>query len=81
MVVANFLLSPEAQLSKFSPDNWGDFPAIQLDALNKEQWAEFEAMDHGDATMTPKELNEAGIPEIGAEYMKALEKGWQDNVR
>ena len=28
MVVANFLLSPEAQLEKAKPEVWGDFPAI-----------------------------------------------------
>lgn len=81
MVVANFLLSPEAQLSKFRPENWGDFPSIQLDALSKDMWDQFEAIDHGTAALTPKELNEAGIPEIGAEYVEALEKGWLENVK
>ncbi|MBK9050076.1 MAG: ABC transporter substrate-binding protein [Chloroflexi bacterium] len=28
MVVANFLLSPEAQLSKAQPENWGDLPVL-----------------------------------------------------
>ena len=31
MVVANFLLSPEAQLEKAMPEVWGDFPAISPD--------------------------------------------------
>lgn len=81
MVVANFLLSPEAQLSKYRPENWGDYPALQLDALSKEQWDGFVAVEHGEATLDPQELAKHGVPEIGAEYVEALEKGWKENVR
>jgi ABC-type uncharacterized transport system YnjBCD substrate-binding protein len=37
MVVANFLLSPEAQLSKALPDNWGDLPVLDP-ALLPAEW-------------------------------------------
>ena len=37
MVVANFLLSPEAQLEKATPEVWGDFPAIKPSMLPS-QW-------------------------------------------
>ncbi|WP_247648388.1 ABC transporter substrate-binding protein [Pseudodesulfovibrio sp. zrk46] len=81
MVVANFLLSPEAQLSKFRPESWGDFPSIDLSTLDKEMWQKFESVEHGEAALTPKELHKAGIPEISAEYVEALEKGWIENVK
>ncbi|MBI9079769.1 MAG: ABC transporter substrate-binding protein [Pseudodesulfovibrio sp.] len=81
MVVANFLLSPEAQLSKFEPSNWGDYPAINLDTLSKEQWDGFAAVELGESFLGPVELAKASLPEIPAEYMEALAKGWEENVR
>jgi len=80
MVVANFLLSPEAQYSKFQPANWGDYPAINLDTLTKEQWDGFAAVELGDS-LGPDDLTKVALPEIAAEYLEALEKGWAENVR
>ena len=80
MVVANFLLSPEAQLSKFEPNNWGDFPAIELLTLSDAQQTAFRSVELGKATMSPGELAKLSLPEIPAEYLEALEKGWEENV-
>jgi len=81
MVVANFLLSPEAQLSKYKPDNWGDYPAINLDTLSREQWTEFMKVELGDSSLSPDILSKASVPEVAIEYLKALETGWEKNVR
>jgi ABC-type uncharacterized transport system YnjBCD substrate-binding protein len=51
MVLANFLISVEAQLSKYSPDNWGDFPALDPDRLNPADQKRFNAVDLGPATL------------------------------
>ncbi|TVM16038.1 ABC transporter substrate-binding protein [Oceanidesulfovibrio indonesiensis] len=80
MVVANFLMSPEAQLSKFDPQNWGDYPAIDLSTLPGEWRARFEAVDLGEPTLGPDVLEEHAVPEIPAQYVEALENGWEDNV-
>lgn len=80
MVVANFLLSPEAQLSKFDPTNWGDFPAVELMMLPPEVRQKFESMDLGKATLSPSTLSAVSVPEIPAEYVEALEKGWEEHV-
>lgn len=80
MVVANFLLSPEAQLSKFNPSNWGDFPAIELLTLSQEDQEKFRDVDLGKATMSPEDLAKLAVPEIPAEYLEALEKGWEEHV-
>lgn len=79
-VVANFLLSPEAQLSKFDPANWGDFPAIDLETLTPEQRAQFQAVDLGPATLVPEALAPVAVPEIPSAYVEALETGWQREV-
>lgn len=80
LVVANFLMSPEAQLSKFLPKNWGDYPAIDLKTLSDEQRARFFAVDLGEPTLPPAILDAHAVPEIPAEYLEALESGWEENV-
>lgn len=80
MVAANFLLSPEAQLSKLDPKNWGDFPAIDLEKLDADTKAKFAAVDLGAATLGPDALNAAAVPEIPSAYVEALEKGWEASV-
>jgi putative spermidine/putrescine transport system substrate-binding protein len=34
MVLADFLVSVDAQVSKFQPENWGDFPVLDLERLS-----------------------------------------------
>ncbi|TVM33301.1 ABC transporter substrate-binding protein [Oceanidesulfovibrio marinus] len=80
VVVANFLMSPEAQLSKFDPQNWGDFPAIDLSTLSQEWRDKFAAVDVGAPTLSPEVLDKHAVPEIPAKYVEALENGWEDNV-
>ncbi|MFP4473968.1 MAG: ABC transporter substrate-binding protein [Desulfatibacillaceae bacterium] len=80
LVTANFLLSPEAQLSKFDPENWGDFPAIDMTRLDESMRARFSAVDLGPATLAPAELTPLAVPEIPSAYVEALEEGWEENV-
>ena len=80
MLLANFLMSPEAQLSKLEPSNWGDFPAIDLGTLSSEMRAKFEAVDLGAATLPTDVLTSAAVPEIPSEYVEALEAGWEEHV-
>ena len=81
MVLANFLLSPEAQLSKNRVENWGDFTVLDLARLSTEDRAAFESLELGEATVPIAELDRVGVPEIPAEYWEALEAGWDANVR
>ncbi|XPV77169.1 MAG: ABC transporter substrate-binding protein [Desulfovibrio sp.] len=80
MVFANFMMSPEAQLSKFDPANWGDYPAIDVSRMTEEMQKTFKDIDLGSPTLTPAELAQSAVPEIPAEYVVALEKGWLKNV-
>ncbi len=80
LVAINFLLSPEAQYSKYLPANWGDYPAIDLDTLDKKEWDRFAAVDHGKSALAPSILAEAGVPELPVEYVRALVHGWRENV-
>lgn len=81
VVLANFLLSPEAQLSKNRLENWGDFTVLALDRLPQEYQDRFESLDLGSATVPPAEFDRYGVPEIPSEYWEALERGWDEHVR
>lgn len=76
MVLANFLMSPEAQLSKFKPENWGDLPALEIAKLDEEKRGAFDAVDLGAATLGADALSAAAVPEIASEYLELLERDW-----
>lgn len=80
MVVANFLLSPEAQLKKAIPEVWGDFPAIQPSRLPAEWQHKFETLPRGKATLGDTELQTHQLPEPPSKILVQLEKGWVDHV-
>jgi putative spermidine/putrescine transport system substrate-binding protein len=80
MVVANVLLSPEAQLSKADPDNWGDLPAIDPALLPAEWQTRFAELPRGEATLSPEELAAHRLPELQAPWITALERGWEEHV-
>ena len=80
MVVADFLASPEAQLSKNNPQNWGDFTVLDMKKLSPDMVKAFEALDLGAATLPLEQLSSAAVPEIPAEYLTRLESDWQKQI-
>ncbi|MDK2956679.1 MAG: putative spermidine/putrescine transport system substrate-binding protein [Desulfovibrionales bacterium] len=80
LVVANFLMSLDAQLSKYDPDNWGDFPVLDLSKLSEDWREKFGAVDLGAATLPAGALQQAAVPEIPSAWLEALEGGWERNV-
>lgn len=80
IVTANFLLSPEAQLSKNNPENWGDFTVLDVSLLSEGDRKKFEKLDLGEATLPFNILAQNGVPEIPAAFLEKLEEGWEKNV-
>jgi putative spermidine/putrescine transport system substrate-binding protein len=80
MVLANFLVSVDAQVSKFQPENWGDFPVLDMNRLTLKDGQRFETVDLGPATLTPDQLAAVAVPEIPAQYLEALEQDWKTHV-
>jgi putative thiamine transport system substrate-binding protein len=76
MVIADFLLSPEAQARKQDPRHWGSFTVLDLDALTPEQRALFEAIPEDPATPSIEAL---GVPlaEPHPSWMERIETEWQ----
>ncbi len=76
MVVANFLMSPEAQARKQDARYWGDSTVLAMDKLPPEARALFDALPRGVATLSPAELG-AVLPEPHPSWMTRLEAEWQ----
>jgi putative spermidine/putrescine transport system substrate-binding protein len=80
MVVANFMLSPEAQLAKADPAGWGDLPALDPALLPAELRTQFEALPRGPATLPADVLAAGQLPELQAPWLSAIEEAWLVNV-
>jgi len=75
MVVANFLLSPEAQAHKQDPEIWGSATVLDLDKLPAAARRRFENLDLGVATLGPEALGRP-LPEPHPSWMERLEADW-----
>jgi putative spermidine/putrescine transport system substrate-binding protein len=80
MVVANYLLSPEAQLEKANPNVWGDFPVLKLDRLPQEWQERYRNLPRGKATLSSSQLQSHQLPEPPSKILILLEKGWEKHV-
>lgn len=75
MVLANFLMSPEAQARKQDPDVWGIGTVLAIHKLPPEARARFEALELGIATLSPEELGQP-LPEPHPSWMVRLDEEW-----
>jgi putative thiamine transport system substrate-binding protein len=75
LVLANFLISPEAQARKQDPAIWGDPTVLSMDKLSAEDRAAFDALDLGVATLKPDELGPA-LDEPHPDWMERIEGEW-----
>ncbi len=76
-VLANFLLSPEAQARKQDPEVWGDPTVLDVASLLDDDRSEFDAIDLGLATLSPEALGPT-LPEPHPSWVNALETEWQE---
>ncbi|MEM9439757.1 MAG: ABC transporter substrate-binding protein [Pseudomonadota bacterium] len=74
-VVANFLMSPEAQAKKQDPEGWGDGTVLDVPALDPEDRARFDQLPRGIATLPPEELTPV-LPEPHPSWMTRIEEEW-----
>ena len=76
LVLADFLLSPEAQARKSDPSVWGDPTVLALTKLSPAERKRFEQVPQGIATLGPEELGSV-LLEPHASWVDAIEKEWQ----
>jgi putative thiamine transport system substrate-binding protein len=75
MVVANFLMSPEAQARKQDPTVWGDFTVLDVAGLEAADRARFDRLPRGIATL-PLEALTPVRPEPHPSWMTEIEAEW-----
>lgn len=75
MVLANFLMSPEAQLRMQDPAHLGWGTVLAMDRLAPEDAAAFAALDLGPATLPPAELGPP-LPEPHPSWMTRVAADW-----
>jgi putative spermidine/putrescine transport system substrate-binding protein len=80
MVVQNLLLSGEAQLEKAKPEVWGAAPAIEITRTAPDVRAGFAAIKTHPSVVPASDLAKAALPELQADWLTAIEKGWAENV-
>ena len=76
MVVANYLMSPEAQAQKQNPEVWGDDTVLDLGKLDAAERALFDALPLGPATLPPEALGPT-LPEPHPSWMTRIEGEWR----
>ncbi len=80
MVVQNLLLSGEEQLEKAKPEVWGASPAIDIARTSAEVQDGFAAIEGHPSVVSADELAKAALPELQADWLTAIEAGWQAQV-
>ncbi|MEO9862888.1 MAG: ABC transporter substrate-binding protein [Yoonia sp.] len=75
MVVANFIMSPEAQARAQNPDLLGYGTVLNMDALDADDRALFDAIELGVATLSPAELG-AAVAEPHPSWMTRIADDW-----
>ena len=80
MVVANFLLSPEAQLEKLKPDVWADGTVLAVGKLPPAWASRFRAVAAMGAVPADS-LTKYAQPEVAPEYHERLAADWRTHAR
>jgi len=75
MVVADFLMSPEAQARKENPEYWGDNTVLAVGKLDAVGRKLFDELPRGAATLAPDELG-LTLPEPHPGWMTRIEETW-----
>jgi putative spermidine/putrescine transport system substrate-binding protein len=81
MVVADFLLSPEAQLEKLHPDVWGDGTVLARSKLPASWMAQFTVVGSDPRQIPRDPLDRYAVPEVNPRYGELLQADWRTHVR
>jgi putative spermidine/putrescine transport system substrate-binding protein len=81
MVVADFLLSPEAQLRKLDPEVWADGTVLDVSRLTTEWRDRFTALEQETQGIPRDSLRRYARPEVAPAYHERLQADWRAWVR
>jgi len=80
MVVTNFLISPEAQLTKQDPAQWGDGTILAMDKLPTEIAARFENLTTRKYAPKRADIQANALMELAPEYMIRLAEDFRNEI-
>lgn len=80
MVVANLALSPEQQAAKAEPEVWGQFTVLDVDRLDADQRALFDALPASPVVPSYDVLSENANPELSSAWVTPLDEAWRERV-
>lgn len=76
----NYMLSVEAQKSKYNSENWGDLPALSYNCLTEDEKRSLDEIKPGIATLSPEELEAKRLGELPAALVPIIEKIWLEEI-
>lgn len=77
MVVANLSLSPEQQAAKAEPDLWGQFTVLDIDRLEADDRALFDALPESPVVPAYGVLSENANPELASAWVTPIDEEWR----
>lgn len=80
LVALDFILSPEAQASKYAPSNWGDLPVLDNSKFNDSEKELFNQVKIGEGSIPQDELLSHRLPEMPADLVPIIEEIWLENI-
>lgn len=80
MVVADFMISPEAQLRKQAAEVWGDGTVLDIDRLPREWQEQFRALPGRQYAPSREEMQARALPELAPEYMIRLAEDFRKKI-
>ncbi|WP_257349276.1 ABC transporter substrate-binding protein [Pseudalkalibacillus decolorationis] len=80
LTAINFLLSPDAQLTKLEPTYWGENMSLDPKALSEKDQARLNSIHRGDSVLPAETLKQYLQPEVNAQYVTWLKENWINEV-
>lgn len=73
-------MSPDLQLLKQEPKNWGDFNILDMKKLPPETVKKFFDLNKSGKIPSSEELQEKRVMELTPDKLTIIEEGWLENV-
>jgi putative spermidine/putrescine transport system substrate-binding protein len=80
MVVADVAMSPAQQLAKADPEVWGQYTVLDQTRLDAADAAAFANLPRSQVVPPFDELSRDADPELSADWVAPLERGWRSAV-
>ncbi|WP_231620694.1 ABC transporter substrate-binding protein [Fictibacillus sp. 7GRE50] len=80
MTAINFMLSPEAQLTKLDSEFWGENMSLDPARLSSADQKKLQTIKRGESVLPAETLKKYLQPEIDSEYVAWLKENWVNEV-